>query len=65
MKKITIVGGGSSAHIVAPLLANLGFTVTILTSKPNLWKKTLKVEFQSENGEVEKIVEGRIRLTYF
>jgi hypothetical protein len=62
MKKITIVGGGSSAHIVAPLLANLGFTVTILTSKPDLWKKTLKVEFQSENGEVEKIVEGRVHL---
>ncbi|MEI6856088.1 NAD/NADP octopine/nopaline dehydrogenase family protein [Psychrilyobacter sp.] len=62
MKKITIVGGGSSAHTVAPLLANLGFTVTILTSKPDLWKKTLKVEFQSENGEVEKIVEGKIHL---
>ncbi len=62
MKKITIVGGGSSAHIVAPLLANLGFIVTILTSKPNLWKKTLKVEFQSENGEVKKIVEGKIHL---
>ena len=62
MKKITIIGGGSSAHVVAPLLANLGFIVTILTSKPNLWKKTLKVEFQSENGEVEKIVEGKIHL---
>ena len=62
MKKITIVGGGSSAHTVAPLLANLGFTVTILTSKPNLWKKTLKVEFHSKNGEVEKIVEGKIHL---
>jgi len=62
MKKITIVGGGSSAHIVAPLLANLGFRVTILTSKPDLWKKTLKVEFQSENGDVEKIVEGNIHL---
>ncbi|WP_028855982.1 NAD/NADP octopine/nopaline dehydrogenase family protein [Psychrilyobacter atlanticus] len=62
MKKITIVGGGSSAHIVAPLLANSGFRVTILTSKPDLWKKTLKVEFQSKNGEVKKIVEGKIHL---
>lgn len=62
MKKITIVGGGSSAHTVAPLLANLGFRVTILTSKPALWKKTLKVEFQSENGDVKKIVEGNIHL---
>lgn len=62
MKKITIVGGGSSAHTIAPLLANLGFTVTILTSKPNLWKKTLKVEFQSKNGDVEKIIEGKIHL---
>ncbi|MGB6127850.1 MAG: NAD/NADP octopine/nopaline dehydrogenase family protein [Psychrilyobacter sp.] len=62
MKKITIVGGGSSAHTVAPLLANLGFRVTILTSKPDLWKKTLKVEFQSENGNVKKIVEGDIHL---
>lgn len=62
MKKITIVGGGNSAHIVVPLLANLGFRVTVLTSKPDLWKKTLKVEFQSENGEVEKTVDGRIHL---
>jgi len=61
MKKVTIVGGGSSAHVVAPLLANSGFEITILTSRPNKWNKDLSLEFQYENGKVEKIIEGRIK----
>ena len=62
MKKITIIGGSNSTHVIAPLLANRGFRVTILTRNCALWKDTLKVEFQSEDGKVEKEIEGKVHL---
>lgn len=33
-KEVTIVGGGSSAHLLIPFLSGAGFTVNILTRRP-------------------------------
>lgn len=62
MKNITIIGGSNSTHVIAPLLANRGFRVTILTRKSDLWKDTLEVEFQSEDGKVERKIKKKIHL---
>ena len=62
MKKVTIVGGGASAHVLAPLLSSLNYQVTILTRKPKLWKENIKVEFKDEFGNLEKEIGGTLKL---
>jgi len=40
-KVVTIVGGGSSAHILIPFLSGAGFTVNILTRRPEEWSSEI------------------------
>lgn len=60
MKRLTIVGGGSSAHVLAPFFAKLNYEVTVLTRRPELWKENVKVEFQDEFGKIVKEVGGKL-----
>lgn len=39
MKTICICGGGGQCHALAPLFSSKGYTVNILTSKPDIWSK--------------------------
>ena len=57
-KKVAIIGGGSSAHTLIPLLSKANYEINLLTSKPESWKKKIRLEYQSETGEVKEIFEG-------
>lgn len=43
--KITIVGGGSSAHTLIPMLSHCGHEVSLLTQRPNSWGSTVTCRF--------------------
>ncbi len=58
--KIVLVGGGSSAHVLAPLLSNAGHHVSVLTSRPHEWWKTLTVQFQNCEGKLLKEYSGTV-----
>ncbi|WP_125780846.1 NAD/NADP-dependent octopine/nopaline dehydrogenase family protein [Pseudoalteromonas rubra] len=51
MHNIVIVGGGSSAHTAAPLLAGSGHKVSILTRRPKDWKISITSKYIKESGE--------------
>lgn len=59
-KEVSIVGGGSSAHILIPFLSKAGFTVNILTRKPQKWSKNVAVQLQSIHGEVQETFKGKL-----
>jgi len=58
--KVTIVGGGSSAHLLIPLLDTSGLKVSILTSRPSEWDDTIYVDYCNENNEVLERFSGRL-----
>lgn len=57
-KKVSIIGGGSSAHTLIPLLSKANYEINLLISRPESWKKKIRLEYQSETGEVKEIFEG-------
>ncbi len=57
---ITIVGGGSSAHVLVPLLSKAGHTINILTGRPIDWSRNVEVQFQSCEGGIKKIFKGTL-----
>ncbi len=59
-KQLVVMGGGSSAHTLIPLLSNSGFEVSVLTSKPKLWNNVVKLEYQSPDGQLIDTFEGQI-----
>ena len=59
-KKVSIIGGGSSTHVMIPLLSKAGYEVNLLTSRPESWKMKIQLECQSETGEVTEIHEGKL-----
>lgn len=60
MHNIVIVGGGSSAHTVIPLLASHGHNVSVLTSKPQYWNLQVESKYINENGELVKTFSGDV-----
>lgn len=52
MKRLVICGGGNSAHTIIPLLKDSIFEVSIYTSRPECWAKTIELEWHSESGHV-------------
>ena len=59
-KEVTIVGGGSSAHVLIPFLSGAGFTVNLLTRKPKKWSKKIDVQLHSTHGEIEEEFSGTL-----
>ena len=59
-KRLVICGGGSSAHTLIPLLKDSGFDVSILTSRPELWKHEIKLEYQDPDGNVLQQFSGKL-----
>jgi opine dehydrogenase len=57
---VTIVGGGSSAHTLIPLLSAAKYDVNLLTRNPARWSKQVEVQYQSEDGEVIKMFQGQL-----
>ena len=60
-KQLVIVGGGSSAHTIIPLLSKSDFDVSILTSRPADWSRTIVLEHQNTKGEILGIYEGTLK----
>ncbi|CAB9504606.1 NAD/NADP octopine/nopaline dehydrogenase, alpha-helical domain [Seminavis robusta] len=52
-----VVGGGSSAHVLIPLLSEMGHTVNLYTRRPDEWKDDVSCEIT--NG-----VTGQVSTTY-
>jgi hypothetical protein len=51
---VTVVGGGSSAHVLIPFLGSSGHVVNLMTRRPSSWKKLISVELHSsEDGNDE------------
>ena len=60
---ITIVGGGSSAHALIPLLSGVNRKINILTTKPELWHDNISLEWQNASGEVLKTFQGQLHIS--
>jgi len=55
---IGIIGGGSSAHVLVPLLSSSGHIVRLLTRKPERWSNRIELQHQNLKGEVLKKYQG-------
>lgn len=62
IKNICVVGGGSTAHTLIPLLGSAGMHVYLLTSKPALWNKTVRIDYVNENGQINDSLEGPLSI---
>lgn len=60
MTTVTIVGGGSSAHVLISLLSKSNLKVQLLTSKPGLWAKEIALDFKNPDGYTTQCVKGVI-----
>jgi len=59
-KEVTIVGGGSSAHILIPFLSGAGFIVNILTRRPQEWSSKIDLQLHSIHGETQEEFSGSL-----
>jgi len=59
-KEVTIVGGGSSAHVLIPFLSGAGFIVNILTRQPKEWSHKVDLQLHSINGDLEEEFSGSL-----
>jgi hypothetical protein len=57
---ITVVGGGSSAHVLIPLLSSSGHTVNLLTRKPERWSRNVELQYQTFDGDVIRSFDGEL-----
>ena len=57
---VTIVGGGSSAHTLIPLLSSSNYTVNLLTRKPGRWSKKVELQYQATNGDIKERFYGKL-----
>lgn len=60
MKKLVVCGGGSSAHALIPFLKDTIFEVSVYTSRPELWVKTVDLEWHSPSGQMLGRFSGEI-----
>lgn len=60
MKTITIIGGGSSAHALIPLLSRTGMRVNLMTRRPGAWSREIRLEYQRTSGEVIDTFRGEL-----
>ena len=57
---VTIVGGGSSTHVLIPFLSGAGFDVNLLTRKPKAWSRKVDVQLHSIHGELQEEFSGSL-----
>lgn len=59
-KRLVICGGGSSAHTLIPFLKDSIFDVSILTSKPEQWKREIDLEWRNPSGNLLGYFSGQL-----
>ncbi len=57
---VTIVGGGSSAHVLISFLSGAGFTVNLLTRRPGDWSRRIETQLHSIDGELKQTFDGEL-----
>lgn len=63
MARITLLGGGSSAHALAALLGEKGHEITIISRRPERWSDNVTISFVNPDGDAfESKSSGRIRI---
>ncbi len=60
MKKITIVGGGSSAHTLIPTLCESEYKINLLVSRPEKWGNSVRTEYINHDDETIWTLTGKI-----
>ena len=60
-KKLVICGGGSSAHALIPFLKDSIFEVSVYTSRPERWAKTINLEWHDPSGKVLGTYSGDLK----
>lgn len=63
MKKLVVCGGGSSSHTIIPFLKDSIFEVSVYTSRPERWEKTIELEWHNPSGEVLGCYSNKIEKT--
>lgn len=61
MKNIVVCGGGSSAHTLIPLLGDSIFEVSMYTSRPKQWAKTIELEWHDPTGRILGSYSGNLK----
>ena len=59
-KSVTIVGGGSSAHVLIPFLSGADFEVNLLTRRPAEWSREVGLQLHSIHGELKETFKGSL-----
>lgn len=60
-KQLVICGGGSSSHTLIPFLKDSVFDVSVYTSRPEKWAKTIELEWHDPDGNVLGYYTGNIK----
>ena len=58
--RVTICGGGNSAHVSAGYFASKGFTVNVLTRHPLKWNSTIKVTTDLSSWKAKGTLVGKL-----
>ena len=61
-KQLVVCGGGSSSHTLIPFLKDSDFEVSVYTSRPEKWSKTIELEWHDPSGKVLGEYSGEIKL---
>lgn len=60
-KQLVVCGGGSSAHTLIPLLKGSIFDVSIYTSRPDKWRKTIELQWEDPSGNILGSYSGNLK----
>ena len=60
-KQLVICGGGSSAHTLIPFLKDSIFEVSILTTHPDKWAKSIELEWLDPSGKILETYSGDLK----
>ena len=60
-KQLVVCGGGSSSHTLIPFLKDSNFEVSVYTSRPEKWSKTIELEWHDPSGKVMGCYSGDIK----
>lgn len=60
-KKLVVCGGGNSSHVLIPFLRDSIFNVSVYTSRPERWSKTIELEWQDATGKTLDTLSGEIQ----
>jgi hypothetical protein len=61
IRKVVVVGGSNSAHVLIPLLAERGYEVSLLTRHPEKWSKRVRVDYLDSSERLVRSAQGELK----